>query len=276
MSDALNHRQEKRKALLTKIVETLRADDRFVAAWLTGSLGRRGGDSLSDIDLTVVVRESEAAILCARPWTVAGRTTPERLELFERFGEPAITHENNHNAVGDGTFTCIVYAEDAMSVDWSCVPERNATLPDSALVLFDKASSRSTAKQPVVSPEERAQVVSEKVAFFWMMMTVAIKYILRHDIVFLHMLLDILERTLLDISCLLEDRPQVHNSGSVVKFASTQGEQIALIREFAGRMLDMTPRVVELGGYVPGNPMYIIDRLLALSHDYGSANSDSR
>jgi predicted nucleotidyltransferase len=56
-----------RDGLLTKLVETLPADERFVAAWLTGSFANGTADALSDLDLTVVVTENAAPGLCARP-----------------------------------------------------------------------------------------------------------------------------------------------------------------------------------------------------------------
>src|SRR5260221_14193953 len=79
-----------RDELLSHIVAVLNADDRVVAAWLTGSLGRGEDDDFSDIDLGVAVRDSHAAELCARPWQVAGYTTEARLALFAQFGTPAI------------------------------------------------------------------------------------------------------------------------------------------------------------------------------------------
>ena len=65
-----------RDALLERIVAALRADERFVAAWLRGSFGRGDDDELSDLDLDVVLRDADAPVLCARPWHTGGRTTP--------------------------------------------------------------------------------------------------------------------------------------------------------------------------------------------------------
>ena len=45
---------EERDALLGRAVALLEGDERVVAAWLAGSLGRGGGDALSDIGLWVV------------------------------------------------------------------------------------------------------------------------------------------------------------------------------------------------------------------------------
>jgi hypothetical protein len=79
--------RQHREKLLTNITQQLAADSRFVAAWLTGSLGRGEADEVSDIDVTLVVTEAHVESLCARPWQVSGRTTPPRLALFSQFGQ---------------------------------------------------------------------------------------------------------------------------------------------------------------------------------------------
>jgi predicted nucleotidyltransferase len=271
LQDALNRRKEKRHILLERIVDALQTDDRFVAAWLTGSLARAadprfGGDGLSDIDLTVVVRDHDFETLGVRPWMVDGWTIPERLELFRRFGEPVIIHENHHNAPNEGTFTIVIYADDAFTVDWTLVSESKASLPSPAAMLFNRTGHSFDKKRgPTQSRQERAQFASEKVAFFWMMLAVAVKYMLRRDIVFFHMLIDSIERTFAEVSWLVEGRSWTHHSGSRVKLAVTQREQVSLVRVLATRMLALMQSVVEIGGVVPDDPMRAIDQLLAFS-----------
>src|SRR3989442_41597 len=46
-----------RDALLERLTDLLRADERVRALWLSGSLGRRSGDAHSDIDLLAVVAD---------------------------------------------------------------------------------------------------------------------------------------------------------------------------------------------------------------------------
>lgn len=57
-----------RQRFIDALVETLRADERVVAAWLGGSIARGDDDALSDVDLHVVIADAAAAELCARPW----------------------------------------------------------------------------------------------------------------------------------------------------------------------------------------------------------------
>src|SRR5713226_9435450 len=99
----------KRDEMLSRISAALRVDDRFVAAWLRGSIGRGEDDVFSDLDLDVIVADDYAAELCARPWQVAGYTSDARLAPFTQFGTPAIIHESQHNAPTGGSFTVVVY-----------------------------------------------------------------------------------------------------------------------------------------------------------------------
>ena len=46
------------QSLLDAIVRVLSADGRVQSAWLTGSLGKGGGDAFSDVDVNVVVPEA--------------------------------------------------------------------------------------------------------------------------------------------------------------------------------------------------------------------------
>lgn len=48
-----------RDECLHRVTDVLRADERVRGAWLAGSLGRGAGDDLSDLDLLVIVRESD-------------------------------------------------------------------------------------------------------------------------------------------------------------------------------------------------------------------------
>lgn len=262
----IEQRKEGRKLLLQHITDVLRADDRFVAAWLTGSLGRAGGgDGLSDIDISVVVEASYFPTLCQRPWIVAGRTIDERLKLFEKFGEPIIIHENNNNVAGEGTFTSVIYRADALTVDWTLLAPENIAQPPFYQLLFSKADIPFLQKNREQTQQERAGAASERVAFFWMMLTITIKYMLRLDIVFFHMLLDGLHRTLMEATYLIEGRAWVYHSGSQVRLAITQREQRRAIQDIAAQMQVLMPKLAALGGYLPNDPMSAVDYLLAFS-----------
>ena len=59
-SELETHRQ-RREALVASIIAALTADERIVAAWLTGSHARGDADAVSDVDLTVVLADNAAA-----------------------------------------------------------------------------------------------------------------------------------------------------------------------------------------------------------------------
>ena len=128
MSGTLQSYREQRDSFLTNLAETLSNDERFVAAWLTGSFGRKEEDTVSDLDLRLVVSDEHSPSLCARLEQVSAQTSPERYALFSQFGSPALIHENNNNAPEGGTFTFVLYADSAIMVDWTLIPHMNATL----------------------------------------------------------------------------------------------------------------------------------------------------
>src|SRR6266508_5746446 len=129
---------QSRDDLLTRIVTDLSNDERFVAAWLTGSYGRNDAVEVSDLDLNLVVAQPYSETLCARQNQVSPETTKERYELFSKFGQLALIHENNNNAPKDGTFTFVLYSGSALMIDWVLMPQINAERPFQSVLLFDK------------------------------------------------------------------------------------------------------------------------------------------
>src|SRR3990172_3092958 len=125
-----------RSELLEHITQVLQVDNRFVAAWLTGSFGRGDADNVSDLDLTVVVENTFAKELCFRPHQVGATTTNERYALLSEFGQPHIIHENHHNAPQDGTFTFVLYKQTALAIDWVLRPHaKNIARPALSVLL---------------------------------------------------------------------------------------------------------------------------------------------
>ena len=129
MPEARRRYVQAREVLLTYITETLERDERIVAAWLAGSYGRGEQKWSSDLDLHVVVAHDYSELLCAQPWSVGARTTPERLALFKQFGEPAIIYDAHANNLIGGTFTYVLYQESAINVDWMLIPQFDEKSP---------------------------------------------------------------------------------------------------------------------------------------------------
>jgi hypothetical protein len=264
MTKAIEAYTQQRDTFLQSLVERLSVDDRFVAAWLTGSFAKGQQDALSDIDLTLVVADKHCQALCERPWMVSAQTTQERLALFSLFGQPSFLHENNHNAPQGGTFTFVAYAESAILVDWVLRPQKDALRPESSRLLFDKAGLPI---QPPTQPEtyeQRAEKASEIVAFFWMMAAVTVKYIRRGDMVFVTTWLEELTKLVYEVERRINGQGWEYKRGSSSELKVTPQEQLEAIQQLCTRMEKLMPEVARLGGYVAESPLSTIEILIGL------------
>jgi hypothetical protein len=253
-----------RADLLRRIVAAAEADERFVAGWLTGSFGRGEADAVSDLDLTLVVVDAQRDALCARPWMVGAGTNARRLAFIQQFGEPAVIHENHHNAPEGGSFTFVLYAGTALMVDFVFVPFSNARRSPQAQMLFVKAHVPAASAPPAETLPSRSAAASERVSFFWMMAAVAAKYRARGDAVYFHLLLDSLFQTEAEIARLLSGQPARYRRGSRAPLAATPVEQADALRAVCQRVLAHMPELERLGGHVPPDPMRAIEVLLGL------------
>jgi hypothetical protein len=264
MNGALRDYVARRDTLLASIVETLSADERFVAGWLAGSFGRGEQDALSDLDLTLVVAEPYSSALCNRLWQVAGETTAERLALFSRFGKPAVIHENNHNAPEGGTFTFVMYEPSAVMIDWILRPEGTAQRPADSRLLWDRVGIPLTQPPTPAAVEQRAREASEMVAFFWMMAAVTAKYIGRDDGLFVNTWLEELSRLGDEVERRVNGDSWQYRRGSAGTLQPTHEAQLAALRVQCERILSLMPSVVALGGYVPSGAMNTLEVLLEI------------
>ncbi len=254
-----------REMLLAEITRALLADERFVAAWLTGSFGRGEADAISDLDLTVIVADLHSAQWCARPWQTGARTTPERLTLVSRFGQPVVIHENHHNAPEGGTFTFVLYAPSALMIDWILRPQATAQRPTPSRLLFDKVGIPFSAPNEPERLEQRQEKITENIAFFWMMMAVTVKYAIRRDDLFVQCWLENLQGVIGEVERLIAGRAPVYHRGSLTTLEVTREGQTQAIHRLSGRMLELMPEAAKLGGDVPASPMPTLEVLLALA-----------
>jgi predicted nucleotidyltransferase len=261
--------RQSREVLLTSIITELSADERFVAAWLTGSYARNDADNVSDLDLHVVVAQPYSEVLCAREEQVSHKTTGERLALFSRFGKPALIHENNNNAPEGGTFTFVLYPDSALMIDWVLIPAGKLPRPFGSLLLFDKGNI------PVSSPpvpedlEESKKKVAEIWAFFWMMTAITIKYSIRGDLVFVQNWLEELHRLVREIERRMERKSwhQIYVRGSVSQLQPTREKQIQSLRQLISRMQKLEPKITDFTGLQLAPPLAEIELLLSLAKD---------
>jgi len=262
MNKSIQTYTKHREAFLQALVEKLSTDERFVAAWLTGSFARGEQDTLSDIDITLVVSDEHCQALCARPTMVSAQTTKERYDLFCLFGQPALIHENNNNAPEGGTFTFIAYDQNAIMVDWVLRPLTGTQRPERARLLFDKVNVPAQLPTEPESQEQRADEASEMMAFFWMMTAVTVKYIYRGDAVFVNTWLEELTKLVSEVERRIKGQAWQYKRGSHTELKITPEEQITAIRQLCERMENLKQGVASLGGYVPKSPMTTIEALI--------------
>ena len=265
--NSLEAYREQRDFFLTTITETLSKDERFVAAWLTGSFSRNEADSLSDIDLSLVVSDNFSDSLCTRFEQVSAQTAPERYALFSQFGNLALIHENNNNAPEGGTFTFVLYAGSALMIDWVLVSQSKARRPLKSRLLFEKVAIPMAPPPEPEDLERSKKSVAEMWAFFWMMTAVTIKYIHRDDDVFAAEWIEHLHGLLHEIERRLNRESWRYRRGSLSKLLPTREKQLQSIKELCNHMLELKAKVSEFTGSEPLTPISEIDDLFILAND---------
>ena len=248
MKPPLESYRDGRDHFLLSIVDSISRDERFVAAWLTGSFSRNEADSLSDIDLSLVVSEAYSPSLCMRLDQVSAQTSPERYSLFSQFGTPALIHENNNNAPEGGTFTFVLYAESAFMVDWVLIPQTKAKRPFLSKLLFDAVGIPISSSTRDENLEKRKKSVAEQWAFFWMMTAITTKYVIRGDGVFAAQWIENLHSIVQEIERQINDEPWSYKRGSLSQLQATREKQIESLKQLCTKMQHLRPRVIEFTG----------------------------
>jgi len=260
-----------RDAFLQRVQAFLQNDERFVAAWLTGSFGRGAEDNLSDFDLRVVVADRYVKSLCScGPNATTRITSEDRLTLYKQFGEPLVLREDaSFPSDGEGgCYNHVMYRETATTVDWVLIPQATAKIPsEECRLLFDKVGLPMKPPPIAESLEDRATQASRDIGFFWLMTAIGIKYMLRGDTVALYGFLGSTYYALQEVKRLAAGEPQRYAHGSIKTLATTPQAQVALIRQLCAEMLEVMPHIAALGGYVPEDPMSVIEVWLSMAKE---------
>lgn len=261
--DLLHIRRTEHEALLQRVVGVLQEDERVVAAWLFGSWGRQTSDELSDTDLWVVVGDENCDAISA-----------ERHAYVARPGHPLLMLDAPGNAPAGGAYLMALYAGQAgvHQVDWYWQRQSDASIPQHAVVLFDRVGIPHDTRLEQLDPpgkvgeqaqQERAERASQLVAYFWVMSNIAVKSVLRHQawasVGMIEMLRGILEdvRWLVGVST-IPDGQEAWRTGVLPPVQ--QSEQIAMLCELAHEMEQLKPHVEALGGSVQTDAIpYVYD-----------------
>jgi predicted nucleotidyltransferase len=254
VDNLLQIRRTEHETLLQQAQAVLLADQRIVAAWLFGSVGRRTSDAFSDLDVSVVVKDDYIETISA-----------ERQSYAAQLDRPVLLLESPGNAPAGGAYLMALYPGQAgvHQVDWYWQRQSDASLPRHAVLLFDREGIPRNTRQEQLDPagtpapltrQERVKQATQLSTFFWAMSNIAVKSILRHQawtavshLEGLQGLVDGMKR-LVGLSTVQEGQeewrttllPPVHRA-----------EQMAMLREIAHEMEQLTSAIELIGGQVP-------------------------
>lgn len=266
-----------RAALLERMVAVLRADERFAAAWLIGSLGRGEEDNYSDVGLVVVVAHPHGAALCARPWRSAGRTTPERLALIRQLGggaAPVVVHDAHVNAPEGGTHTNVTF-DDGTHLDLCLVPLDSALRPVQSRLLFEQVPI-TVEPAPRETLEQRRELAAQRMALFWIMAMSTAKYRRRGWEVPVQSMLVALHEHVETVRRLAAgEPPRFRRYAPTMSLAATPDAQAVTIRALCDEMEALVPAVEGLGAELLPAPRAQIERWLGTSCSVGHGGSVS-
>jgi predicted nucleotidyltransferase len=261
--DLLQIRLSEHVALLKQVKRILQADQRIVAAWLFGSGGRRTSDVLSDLDVWVIVKNEFIETISA-----------ERHHYAAQLERPVLLLESPQNAPTGGAYLMALYPGQAgvHQVDWYWQRQADASLPLQAALLFDRGGIPQdtrleqldpTGAAPLFTQQESAEQVTQLSTYFWAMSNIAVKSVLRHQawaaVSHLEGLRGIVHgiKRLVGLSTVREGQeewrttllPPVHRD-----------EQMAMLREIAREMEQLTNAIELIGGQVPSRAIpYVYD-----------------
>ncbi|HKP53455.1 MAG TPA: nucleotidyltransferase domain-containing protein [Chloroflexia bacterium] len=240
----LNLRLYEREELVARAAEFLKRDERVVAAWLFGSLGRGDADALSDVDLWVVVADEHIEAVSA-----------ERREFVAGIGKPLLIEEAPQNAPIRGAYLLALYGGEAgpHQVDWYWQPKSDAQVPADIRLLFDRVNLPVDTPLKSLTNEECAELATNQVAFFWAMCNIAAKKIARRQAWGTLSMFGLLSYALEEtewLAGLREERPG-HKDTRTGLPPVQPDEQLDLLRQMAHSMERIMPQVEALSGTVP-------------------------
>ena len=240
----LQTRKAERDALLQRIQQIVEQDERIIAAWLFGSLGRGEADALSDIDIFIVVSDDHIQAVIV-----------ERHGFMARLGRLALVQEAPQNAPPDGAYNMALYAgpNGPQQVDFYWQAQSAARIPQQTIVLLDRVGlphledTTTFMSQPV---QERTllKAVSHTVDFFWVMLLITAKYAARSPEEDRMGLLKYVLNSLRQVQEFVGILP---SSVSENVLLPSLAEKLKLLRVLAAQMENLMPQVVAAGGTVP-------------------------
>ena len=242
--ELLSARQAERDELLARIIDVLHTDERVVAAWLFGSMGRGDSDALSDLDMWVVVADGSIS-----------EVSSARREYVAQVGEPLLRQDAPQNAPQGGAYLLVLYGGEwgPHQVDWYWQPQSGASVPHDVQLLFSRADISPATPPPPPTVEERARLIQDSLDYFWAMCPIAAKKIARRQPWVALRLFSGLEYALEEVRWLTgsrSERPSYKDEYTMPPPVEPR-EQLAFLRGLALEMEALTPSVETAGSFVP-------------------------
>ena len=239
----LEIRQQQRESLLQHLTATLAADNRFVAAWLVGSLGRETEDELSDLDVWVVVEDEYMPTIAS-----------ERRNFVAQIAEPLLIQEMPGNAPAGGVYLLVLYPGKAgpQQVDWYWQPRALAQIPPRARLLFDRVNL-SAAAQFVLSSDQAIARASELIVIAWAMSFIVVKKIVRGETWTAVKMISTLQLEIDEMHALLADRwdGPLHSDRRTGSLPVDPAAQLAFLRRLTQELQALTSEIDRRDGEVP-------------------------
>lgn len=238
----LNQYRAERDELLTQAQTLVEQDARVCAAWLFGSLGRGNADDLSDIDLFVIVHDEDFEALIA-----------DRYAYMGRLADPILLLEAPQNWPPGGVYNMALYggAAGPHQVDWYWVRRSAAQIPTEIELWFDyvglpRLDSPTHFSYAPVPERTAAEVASQAVNMFWVMLLITAKYIARAPEE-AQGLLPSVEQAYQQVATFTATSSVLPSPAA----APQPSELVDLLRQWAALMEEIMPAVVANGGYIP-------------------------
>ena len=224
-----------RQDLLDSATRLLQSDERIVAAWLIGSLGRGNSDEWGDIDLWIAVQDETVEAV-----------TAARYDFARKLGKLVLLEDAPQNAPLKGAFLTAMYAGTcgAHLVDIYWQPLSIAQRPSNTKLLFERVAVPISEPQSLLSDEERTERAVQQARFFWVMSAITAKAIARRKVWNVLQLVIPTWRALEQARWLVGERPTQPTYRDVPSFNPpvTTSDQLAVLRALTDEMSALMTR----------------------------------
>ncbi|MET9023715.1 nucleotidyltransferase domain-containing protein [Actinopolymorpha sp. NPDC004070] len=295
--EAMARREQERTRLTDRLTRLLADDQRVLAGWLHGSVGRGEADGLSDLDVTVVVADDAMVATTGgpgRPTTYEQVRTSPRGRFVAGLGQPTLLTEAPQNAPAGGAFLSSFFSGEygPHGIDGEWIPRSTAAQPENTLLLLDRrgttapeSPSRSERGSheltPGPAPRSPLETAVAEYCSFWAMLMWAGKYAARADPDGCATLLAYAVRSLDVVTRFAGVTPPTAPSATTGLSAAAVGERLrAQARSLwllADRMDALAPRLDERDVVLPEDVSSAVRRYLRLVEELvGAGGGDGR